>query len=104
MNLTGEIKLNIFDHNRLYKIFPISKKKRFKRKFDKINFYFTFNLNNSKYSIDRINFLDKKDQIIQSKNVDNFVEDNYETRFVYSNNVLLKNFIRKVLNIYLDEG
>ena len=103
-NLTGEIKLNIFDHNQLYKIFPISKKKKFKRKFDKINFYFTLNLNNSKYSIDRINFLDKKNKIIQSKNVDDFVEDNYETRFIYSNSVLLKNFIKKVLNIYLDEG
>ncbi len=103
-NLTGEIKLNVFDHNQLYKILPISKKKRFKRKFDKINFYFTLNLNNSKYSIDRINFLDKKNQIIQSKNVDDFVEDNYETRFIYSNSVLLKNFIKKVLNIYLDEG
>ena len=104
LNLTGEIKLNVFDHNQLYKILPISKKKRFKRKFDKINFYFTLNLNNSRYSINRINFLDKKNQIIQSKNVDDFVEDNYETRFIYSNSVLLKNFIKKVLNIYLDEG
>ncbi len=103
-NLTGELKLNIFDHNQLYKILPISKKKRFKRKFDKINFYFTLNLDNSKYSIDRINFLDEENKIIQSKNVDNFVEDNYETRFIYSNSVLLKNFMKKVLNIYLEEG
>tara|TARA_A100001015_G_scaffold113342_1_gene125943 strand:+ start:534 stop:1982 length:1449 start_codon:yes stop_codon:yes gene_type:complete len=103
-NLTGEIKLNIFDHNQLYKLLPISKKKRFKRKFDKINFYFTLNLNSSKYSIDRINFLDNENQIIQSKNVDDFVEDNYETRFTYTNSVLLKNFMKKVLNTYLDDG
>ena len=103
-NLTGEIKLNIYDHKQLYKTLPIPKKKRFKRKFDKINFYFTLNLNSSKYSIDRINFLDDENKIIQSKNVDNFVEDNYETRFIYSNSVLLKNFMKKVLNTYLDEG
>ena len=66
--------------------------------------YFTLNLNDSKYSIDRINFLDKNNQIIQSKNVDNFVEDSYEKRFIYSNSVLLKNFMKEVLNTYLDEG
>ncbi len=103
-SLNGEVQLNIFNHKQLYKFFPIPKKKRFKRKFDKINLYFTLNLNDSKYSIDRINFLDKNNQIIQSKNVDNFVEDNYEKRFIYSNSVLLKNFMKEVLNIYLDEG
>ncbi len=103
-NLTGEIKLNIFDHKQLYKFFQIPKKKRFTRKFDKINFYFTLNLNDSKYSIDRINFLDKKNNIIQSRNVDDFVEDNYEKRFNYSNSVLLKNFIKEILYSYLDEG
>ncbi len=103
-NLTGEIKLDIFDHNQLYKVFPIPKKKRFKRKFDKINFHFTLDLDNSKYSIDRINFLDKEDKIIQSKNVDDFVEENFDTRFTYSNSVLLKNFMKRVLTTYLDEG
>ena len=48
--------------------------------------------------------VDKNDKIIQSKNVDDFVEDNYETRFQISNNVLFKNFMRQVINIYLDEG
>ena len=102
--LTGEIKLDIFDHNQLYKLFYIPKKKRFKRKFDKINFNFTLNLENSKYSIDRINFLDKEDKIIQSKNVDDFVEDNFDTIFTYSNNVLFKNFIKRAFITYLDEG
>ena len=43
-------------------------------------------------------------KLFNQKNVDDFVEDNYETRFKISNNVLFKNFMRKVLNIYLDEG
>ena len=43
-------------------------------------------------------------KVIQSKILDDFVEDNYETRFKISNNVLFKNFMRKVLNTYLDEG
>ena len=55
-DLIGEVKLEIFNHNQFYKFFPVPKKKRFKRKFDKINFYFNFNLNNSEFSIDRIKF------------------------------------------------
>ena len=86
------------------KCFLFPKKKRFKRKFDKINFNFTLDLDNSKYSIERINFLDKEDKIIQSKNVDDFVEDNFDTRFTYSNSVLFKNFMKRVFTTYLDEG
>ena len=103
--LNGEIKLNIFDYDHFYRTFSVSKKKRLKKKFENIIFYFTFNLNNSKFSIDKINFLNhEQGKVMQSKNVDDFVEDNYETRFKISNNVLFKNFMRKVLNIYLDEG
>ena len=36
--------------------------------------------------------------------LDDIVEDNYEMRFQISNNVLFKNFMRQVINIYLDEG
>ena len=102
--LRGELSLRIFDINQFYKFFPVSKKKRLKRKFNKINFNFTLNLISSKFSIDRINFLGNKDKIVQSKDVDNFVEDNYEVRFDFSNNVLFKNFMKKVITAYLDEG
>ena len=80
------------------------KKKRFKRKFDKINFYFNFNLNNSEFSIDRINFFDSDNKIIQSENVDDYVESNFDTRFKFSNRVLFKNFFKNVIKTYLDEG
>ena len=103
-NLNGSVKLDIFNHNQFYKFFPVSKKKRNNRKFSKINFNFTFSLENSEFSIDRINFMDENNKIIQSKNVDDFVEDNYETRFKFSNKVLFKNFFKKVINNYLDEG
>ncbi len=103
-NLNGSVKLDIFNHNQFYKFFPVSKKKRNNRKFSKINFNFTFSLENSEFSIDRINFMDENNKIIQSKNVDDFVEDNYETRFKFSNKVLFKNFFKKVINTYLDEG
>ena len=75
-NLIGDVKLDIFNHNQFYKFFPVPKKKRNSRKFSKINFNFTFNLDNSEFIIDRINFLDENNKIIQSKNVDDFVEDN----------------------------
>lgn len=82
----------------------MQKKKRSKRLFDKIKFNFTFNLNDAEFSIDRVNFLDKNNKIIQSKKVDDFVEDNYETRFKFSNKVLFKNFIKSAVITYLDEG
>ena len=72
--------------------------------FNKIKFNFTFNLNDTEFSIDRVNFLDKNNKIIQSKKVDDFVEDNYETRFKFSNKVLFKNFIKSAVITYLDEG
>ena len=103
-DLIGEVKLEIFNHNQFYKFFPVPKKKRFKRKFDKINFYFNFNLNNSKFSIDRINFFDSDNKIIQSENVDDYVESNFDTRFKFSNRVLFKNFFKNVIKTYLDEG
>ena len=39
--------------------------------------------------------MDKNNKIIQSKNVDDYVEENYDTRFKFSNKVLFKNFIKK---------
>ena len=103
-NLNGQIKMDIYNFDQFFRVFSISKKKRLKKKFNKINFSYTFYLNTSKFSIDKINFLDEQDKVIQSKILDDFVEDNYETRFKISNNVLFKNFMRKVLNTYLDEG
>ena len=82
----------------------MQKKKRSKRLFNKIKFNFTFNLNDTEFSIDRVNFLDKNNKIIQSKKVDDFVEDNYDTRFKFSNKVLFKNFIKSAVITYLDEG
>ena len=82
----------------------MQKKKRSKRLFNKIKFNFTFNLNDTEFSIDRVNFLDKNNKNIQSKKVDDFVEDNYDTRFKFSNKVLFKNFIKSAVITYLDEG
>ena len=98
------LKMDIYNFDQFLRVFSIPKKKRLKKKFNKINFSYTFYLNTSKFSIDKINFLDEQDKVIQSKILDDFVEDNYETRFKISNNVLFKNFMRKVLNTYLDEG
>ncbi len=103
-NLTGEVKFDIYNHNQFYKFFPVPKKKRSKKLFSKIKFNFTFNLNNSEFLIDRVHFMDKNNKILQSKEVDDYVEDNFDTVFKFSNKVLFKNFIKTVVNTYLDEG
>ena len=103
-NLTGEIKFDIFNHNQFYKFFPVSKKKRSQKLFSKIKFYFTFNLNSSEFLIDRVHFMDENNKVLQSKDVDDYVEENFDTVFKFSNKVLFKNFIKTAVNTYLDEG
>ena len=90
--------------NNFIKSFRYPKKKRYKRNFKKINFNFSLNLEDSQFKIEKITFLDQKNNIIQSQSVDNFVEDNYQTLFIVSNVILFKNYMKKILNIYLDEG
>ncbi len=102
--LIGQLYLDIYDENQIYKIFPISKKKKFKKKLNGINIDFTLDLFSSKILIDKINFLDEKKNILQSKKIDDFVEGNFETLFEFSNYILFKNFMKKVLSIHLDEG
>ena len=89
--------------NNFIKSFRYPKKKGI-RNFKKINFNFSLNLEDSQFKIEKITFLDQKNNIIQSQSVDNFVEDNYQTLFIISNVILFKNYMKKILNIYLDEG
>ena len=82
----------------------MSKKIKFKKKFKKINFDFSYNLIDASIAINKISFLNKKNDIEKSEMLDNFVEDNYENRYTYSNPIFFKNFMKKALVTYLDEG
>ena len=104
MYLLGSFELDIYDINQFYRTFPVKKSLKLKRKFKKIKFNFVFNLSNSKFSIDKISFIGKDNKVIQSQDVDNIVEDNYKTNFSLSNSILFKNYMKKVLIAYLDEG
>ena len=102
--LIGSLELDIYDVNQFYRIFPIKKSKKLKREFKKIKYNFSFNLSNSQFSIDKISFIGKNNKVTQSQDVDNIVEDNFKTKFSLSNSILFKNFMKKVLIAYLDEG
>ena len=102
--LEGKLQLNILDIDEFYKIFPVSKKIKFKKKFTKINFQFSYSLIDATIAINKISFLNKKNAIEKSETLDNFVEDNYENRYTYSNPIFFKNFMKKALVTYLDEG
>ncbi len=102
--LLGSLELDIYDINQFYRTFPIKKSKKLKREFKKVKFNFSFNLANSTFLIDKISFIGKNDKVNQSQDVDNIVEDNYKTNFSLSNSILFKNFMKKVLIAYLDEG
>ncbi len=104
VSLNGVLNLEILNFDNFYKIFSVPKKKKFKKKFKKINFSFIFNLKDSNIEIDKISFLDSKNKVLQSKKVDNFVENNFQTKYNLSNPILLRNFIKKVVINYLDEG
>tara|TARA_B100000123_G_scaffold223137_1_gene171692 strand:+ start:267 stop:458 length:192 start_codon:yes stop_codon:yes gene_type:complete len=62
------------------------------------------NLNNSEFLIDRVHFIDINNKVVHSKEVDDYVEDNFDTVFKFSNKVLFKNFIKALVKTYLDEG
>ena len=102
--LLGSLELDINDINQFYRTFPIKKSKKLKREFKKIKFDFSFNLSNSQFLIDKISFIGKNNKVNQSQDVDNIVEDNYKTNFSLSNSILFKNFMKKVLIAYLDDG
>ena len=104
MYLLGSFELDIYDINQFYRTFPIKKSKKLKREFKKIKFNFSFNLSNSKFSIDKISFIGNNNKVIQSQDVDNIVENNYKINFSLSNSILFKNYMKKVLIAYLDEG
>lgn len=104
MFLVGSIKLDIYNFRQFYRIFPVKKNKKSKREFKKIKFNFSFNLSDSQFSINKISFLDKNNIITQSQKVDNIVENNYKKNFSFSNSIQFKNFMKKVLIAYLDEG
>ena len=102
--LIGSLELDIYDVNQFYRIFPVKKSKKLKREFKKIKYNFSFNLSNSQFSIDKISFIGKNNKVTQSQDADNIVEDNFKTKFSLSNSILFKNFMKKVLIAYLDEG
>mgnify|MGYP001170574818 CR=1 FL=1 len=102
--LIGSLKLDIYNINQFYRIFPVKKSKKLKRDFKKIIFNFSFNLSESQFSIDKISFIDKNNKISQSQDADNIIENNYKIKFSLSNSILFKNFMKKVLVAYLDEG
>ncbi len=102
--LEGKLEFDIFDIDEFYKIFPVPKKIKFKKKFKKINFEFSYNFIDAAIAINKISFINEKNNIQKSKALDNFVEDNYENRYTYSNPIFFKNFMKKALISYLDEG
>ena len=104
LSLEGKLELDIFDIDEFYKIFPVPKKIKYKKKFKKINFEFSYNLIDAAIAINKISFVNEKNDIQKSENLDNFVEDNYENRYNYTNPIFFKNFMKKALVSYLGEG
>ena len=102
--MEGNLELDIFDIDEFYKIFPVPKKIKFKKEFKKINFEFSYNLIDAAIAINKIVFINDKNKIQNSETLDNYVEDNFENRYNYTNPIFFKNFMKKALVAYLGEG
>jgi len=102
--LNGKLKLEINDINYLYKNLLISKRKKLKHNLKSIIFDFSFNLSNSNTFINRIIFIENKNKIVNSEKIDAVVENHFDSKFNFSNPILFKNFMKKVVNAYLEEG
>ena len=98
----GNSKLNIKDLNYFYKLFLIPKQKRFE--FNSIDFLFRINPKNGIIKIKKIIFYDKNNKIINLKLSENFLNEYSDDEFSYLNPIKFKNFLKKLLLNYADEG
>jgi len=98
----SKIKFNIKDLNSFYKIFLIPKNKR--KKISKIDFDISYDVVNGNTKISRIFFYGVRNEKINSELVEKVVENNMTDNYNYSNFILFKNFFKKVLAAYYEEG
>ena len=98
----GRSQLNIKNLNYFYKLFLIPKQKRFD--INSIDFLFQINPKNGIIKVKKIIFYDKNNKRIDSKLSENFLNEYSDDEFSYLNPIKFKNFLKKLLINYADEG
>lgn len=93
INLTGKLEFYFKDLNNFYKSFQVKKKNR--KKLDKIEIDFMYDLNQQKLNISNIK-IDNND----NQNIEKFIEDFNKVEGRIFNKITFKNFINNFFAIY----
>ena len=91
--LTGKLIINAIDIDDFYKSFQIKKNNR--KKFNRIEFDFVYNINKSQLEFDNV-LIDNK----SNEKLEKFVESQNSNEKMLSNKILFKNFINEFFMIY----
>jgi len=93
ISLIGKLIIEAKNIDNFYKSFQI--KKNFRKKINQIEMDFFYNLNDSKFRFDNVK-IDK----VSNKNLDNFIEKHNVSGKIFSNKIILKNFINNFFISY----
>ena len=94
--------LDINELDNFYKKFLIPKNKR--KDFKKLEISFEFDTINTNFKINKINFYNLKNKIINSEKIDDLVDNNLDKRFEYLNSISFKNFLKEIIHTYFELG
>ncbi len=94
--------LDIKELDNFYKKLLIPKNKR--KDLKKLEISFEFDTVNTNFKINKINFYNLKNKIINSEKIDDLVDNNIDKRFEYLNSISFKNFLKEAVQTYLELG
>ncbi len=93
ISLIGKLVIDVKNIDNFYKSFQV--KKIHRKKINKIQLDFVYNLNNNKFTFDNIKLDDEANE-----KIDNFIEKYNSNKQIFSNRVIFKNFINNLFINY----
>ncbi len=100
--LQGKMNLDIKNIKSFHKSFSIPKKNR--KELKSVIFDFILNFSNGDAEITKVSFINKKNIKVNSENIDDIVESNIDFKFNYKNPISFKNYLKKLIIAYSEEG
>ncbi len=94
--------MDINELDNFYKKLLIPRNQR--KDFKKIEFIFEFDTVNTNFKVNKINFYNLKNKIINSEKIDDLVDNFADKRFEYLNSISFKNFLKEIINAYFELG
>ena len=100
--LEAKAEIDVKNLDNFYKKFLIPKNKR--KNFKKLEFIFEFDTVNTNFKVNKINFYNTKNKIVNSEKIDDLVDNYADKRFEYLNSIGFKNFLKEIFYTYYELG